>query len=784
MKQSIRNNSFLLVICLLMAACSGTRHLPPSTRGEKLYTGAEIKLVSGEKINNKGMIEDAAQGAIRPFPNKGFFGIRPKLWMNNAAGNEPKTKLEKWLKKHGEPPVLMSSIKSGVTSEIIDAKLFNMGIFKGFTEAKTIEKKRTGKVIYTSHIHKPYVVKELAYDISDDSLSSLVVADKENTLIKPGKNYNLEILMAERERIDVILKNKGYFYFNPDHFLFKADTSHAERTVTFTLTLKDSIPPNAISVFHINNVYVDQNFSLNQRRERTFKDTLMVQDIVFFGKEEKLRIRPRVLTKSIYLRKGEVFSRLNHSITLNRLMSMGNFKLVQVNFAAKKDSLQGLLDVNILMTPMPKRTFRAEIDLVTKSNDFAGPRMNLSLLNRNTFGGAEALNLNMAGSFEAQLGGDKNLYSYSYNPQLELTFPRFMLPFNLKQSKSLYVPKTRLLLSYQFLKRVNYFDMRTFRFAYGYKWKENIRKEHEFNPIDISYTSIVNRSDTFQLILNKNPFLERSYEEQFIAGGSYMFTYNEQMLAGKKIQYYLNLSTELAGNTFALVKRIGGEKVSADNPSKITGSIFSQFAKVSMDGRAYLNFSEKSKLAMRVFAGVGKPFGNSSVLPYSKQFFSGGPNSIRAFQINSIGPGTYDQAAIEKGFLQLGGELKLETNLEYRFTIYKFFKGALFVDAGNVWLLKSNPATMVTPATMGTPEIPAPLGLPFSASTFTNELAVGAGVGIRVDVSFFILRFDLAMPLRKPWQDGNEWVGDEINFGSSKWRGDNLVLNVAIGYPF
>jgi outer membrane protein assembly factor BamA len=404
--------------------------------------------------------------------------------------------------------------------------------------------------------------------------------------------------------------------------------------------------------------------------------------------------------------------------------------------------------------------------------------MNLSLLNRNTFGGSELLNLNLAGSFEAQLGGKGNSFSYSYNPQLELTFPRFIVPFNIKRSSSLYVPKTRLLLSYQYLKRVEFFDMRTFRFVYGFKWKENIRKEHELNPIDISYTSIGNRTDTFQVILKENPFLARSYEEQFIAGGSYSFTYNEQMLRGKKFHFYLNLQSELAGNSFALVKRIGGEKVSSDNPSKIVGSNFSQFAKASMDGRAYLNFGEKAKLAARIFAGVAKPFGNSSVLPYSKQFFSGGPNSIRAFHINSIGPGTYNQEALERGFLQLGGELKLETNLEYRFTIYNFFKGALFVDAGNVWLLKSNPATIASP------EAPPPLGPPFSASTFRKELAVGAGIGIRVDVSFFILRFDLASPLRKPWQSGNEWVADEIDFRSPTWRDDNLVLNVAIGYPF
>jgi outer membrane protein assembly factor BamA len=776
MKPLVKNSLLLFFVSLLMIACSGTRHLP---EGEKLYTGAEIKMKSSESTGIKKKAESAAEAAVRPLPNKSILGMRPKLWMNNMAGPEPKTKLQKWLKKKGEEPVLLSSVKPTVTSEIIDAKLFNLGIFKSYTESKVIEKKNTAKVVYTSHIHRPYTIKSLDYDIADDSISQKVHSIKNKSFIKPGKNYNLEKLKNERIRLDAHLKNEGYFYFNPDYLLFKADTTNADQTVSLTLTLKDSIPENALEIYHINNVYVDQNFYLSQRRERNMQDTVMMRNIVFFGKKENLRIRPRVLSKSIYLRKGEVFSRLNHSITLNRLMSMNNFKLVQVNFADPKDSLPGLLDVNILMTPLPRRTFRAEIDLVSKSNEFMGPRMNVSLLNRNTFRGAEQLNVKMAGSFEAQRAGGKNSISYSYNPQVELTFPRFILPFNLKSSNSLYVPKTHILFDYQYLRRVKYFNMRTFRFAFGYKWKENIRKEHELNPIDISYTSIGNRTDTFVAILNQNPFLKRSYEEMFIPGGSYSFTYNEQMLEAKRIQFYLNLRSELAGNTFALVNKISGNKVSSDNPSKIAGSVFSQYAKLSMDGRAYLNFSRKDKLAMRLFAGVGKPYGNSTLLPYNKQFFSGGPNSIRAFHINSIGPGTYNQQGNAQGFLQLGGELKFETNLEYRFTIYNFFKGALFLDAGNVWLLKSNPGTITVP-----PDTIPPLGGPFKYSNFRNELAVGAGVGIRIDVSFFILRFDLAAPLRKPWQTGNEWVGDEINFGSAQWRRDNLILNVAIGYPF
>jgi hemolysin activation/secretion protein len=312
--------------------------------------------------------------------------------------------------------------------------------------------------------------------------------------------------------------------------------------------------------------------------------------------------------------------------------------------------------------------------------------------------------------------------------------------------------------------------MRTFQFIYGFKWKETIRKEHELNPISISYTSIVNKSPAFNELLASNPFLKKSYEEQFIPGGSYSFTYNEQVDVEKKIQYFFHLVTEASGNSISAVKLISGQRVSSKDPSKIGGSIYSQLAKLSIDSRAYYNFADKNKFALRIFAGIGEAFGNSSVLPYSKQFFSGGPNSIRAFHINSVGPGTYFQNSNVSGFLQLGGDIKLETNAEYRFNIIRFFKGALFMDAGNIWLLKSDPAATSNP---------------FNLSDFHKEVAVGAGFGLRIDLSFFILRFDLATPLRKPWLEENKrWVIKQINFGNPSWRSENLILNVAIGYPF
>jgi len=767
MRRSLLNRYSLIPICLLLTACSGLHLLP---KDAKLYTGAEIKLESTDKINTK-QIKALAEPALRPVPNGSFLGTRFKMWKYLSAGADPKSGLKKMFKRTGEAPVLIGDVKPVVTAAVIDAKLFNNGIFKSYTDYKIVDYKHTAKVIYTSHIHKPYVIKALTYAISDDSLSRLLLKEKDNSLIKPGSDYSLETLKIERDRIDAVLKNKGYFYFNPDYLLFKADTSERDHTVSFRLTLKDSIPTNALTVFRINKVYIDQNYSLQRENPDSIKATTVYQNYIFYGRDSAMNIKPAVIIRSVYLKKNDIYSRQNHNITLNRLMSMGNFKFVQIKFSESDTTAPGYLDVNILMTTMSNHTFRAELDLVSKSNNYTGPRLNLSFLNRNTFSGAELLNLNMAGSFEAQLSGaNKSLFSYNLNPQVALTFPRFITPFNIRRSNSLYIPTTQFSLSYNFLKRVNYFNMATLQFIYGFKWKENIRKEHEFNPVNISFTTITNQSQLFKDLLTANPFLKKSYEEQFIAGGNYAFTYNELTSEGKKIQYYLYATAETAGNMFSLVKAISGKKPSADNPARVAGSVYSQYGKVSVDGRAFLNFQDKSKIALRFFTGVALPYENANVLPYTKQFFSGGPNSLRAFQINSVGPGTFYQDVANRGFLQLGGDIKLEMNGEYRFNIYRFLKGAMFVDAGNVWLEKSNPANT---------------GSPFMFSTFMRQVAVGTGVGLRVDVSFFILRFDLAMPLRKPWlEDNHRWVINQIDFGEPAWRRDNLVLNIAIGYPF
>lgn len=681
-----------------------------------------------------------------------------------SAGENPKGKIRQWMKNKGEAPVLLSDVKPSVTAAIIDAKLFNLGIFNSKTTYEIKEKEHTAKIIYTSHIHQPYQIKDYQIEIADSTLNRIIQSEKKDAVIKEGDVYRLENLQNERNRIDATLKDSGYFYFNPDYLIFEADTTNEE--MTLRLGLKTETPANALSTQRIGRITIDQHYSLDN--VQISQDTTVVGEVVFMSNKNKPVIRPEVILRAVYLKKDELYNRRDHNITLNRLMSMGNFKFVQIKFTDNDST--GLLDVAILLTPLPINTFRAEMELVTKSNNYTGPRMNVSLLNRNTFGGSEQLKLNMAGSFEAQLNAiNKGLFSYTFNPQLELTFPRLLVPFQLKPSHNIYTPQTRFAFAYNYIKRVNYFDMNSLLFSYGYKWKKNARITHELTPINISNTSLSNESDDFKALLLANPYLKKSYDEQFVAGGSYSFTYNDPSTTEKVAQHFIQLRAESAGGLFSLINSIGGNRPSPDHPASILGMVYSQFVRLDADARTYINIGNKDKLAMRFYAGAGKAFGNSASLPYSRQFFSGGPNSVRAFAINSLGPGDYQQQTTG-GFLQTGGDIKIEMNAEYRFDIYSFLKGALFVDAGNVWLQASNPVN---------------LGNPFRLNSFPGEMAVGSGIGLRLDVSFFVLRFDLATPLRKPWlPSADRWVVNEINPFKADWRRENLMLNIAIGYPF
>jgi outer membrane protein assembly factor BamA len=336
------------------------------------------------------------------------------------------------------------------------------------------------------------------------------------------------------------------------------------------------------------------------------------------------------------------------------------------------------------------------------------------------------------------------------------------------------VPKTSIELGSDLLNRLQYYQLLSLDASFGYNWKESISKEHNLNLLSITFAHLTNTTQTFNDLLNANPLLKKSFEEQFIIGQNYSFTYNDQLETDHKNHLYFKGSMNFSGNLLQLAQSLFyNHTATPDAPYEIFGTTYSEYYKFDIDLRNYYNtVDQQVSLASRIIAGIGVPYGNSATIPYVKQFYIGGSNSMRAFPTWGLGPGTYKMpdSVAAKSFLGQGGDIKLEANTEFRFPIVSIVKGALFVDAGNIWLLRDDPNRP---------------GGTFSGKTFIDEIAVGTGFGLRLDLSFFILRCDLAFPLRVPYlPQGKRWVINKIAIGDPSWRSDNLAWNITVGYPY
>jgi outer membrane protein insertion porin family len=766
--------SFLLI---LLTGCNATKYLPA---GEDLYVGSSIKVESNDPIKDKKNIKAELSKLARPKPNERILWMRPKLWIYNITGPNPKKGLKKWLKKKwGEAPVLLSDEHPKENADMMVNRLNSLGYFDSNVKYKISSSKRKATITYTATVSRPYKISKIIFPEMLDDLNTRIKTTEEKSLLKVGDQYNLDRIKAERVRIDYELKNSGYYFFTPDYLLFKADSNSTDKTISLELAVKPDAPAKAKVAYVLNNIYILPSYSLTKDSTRSGKiDTIEYEGYHYLNTDSAFH--PSAIVRSVFLKKGDAYSRKAHNLTITRLMGMGVFKFATITFKDTiKDNL-GLLDVWIKLTQLEKKSLQVQIQTVTKSNNYTGPALTLSYKNRNLSKGAELFIFNIDGSFETQLtGAKKGLNSFELGTSTQLFVPKFITPFKIRNESSQFVPKTKFDLGLRVLQRVEYFNMNSANFAYGYTWKETAQKEYQIDPISINFAKLLKTTAAFEKLLQENTFLRKSFEQQFTLGSKSSFTYNSIIGTEKRNQYYFNATLDLSGNLAYLLQSLlnkrtpeASKEITQDAPYKLFGYEYSQYSRISTDTRYYLTVDKDNKIATRVIAGVGIPYGNSSTMPYIKQFFSGGSNSIRAFLPRTVGPGTYKipDSVSTRVFLDQSGDIKLEGNIEYRFTIISVLKGAIFLDAGNVWLIRKNA------------ELP---GGEFRPASFKKELAVGTGFGLRVDVSFFVLRLDLGIPLRKPYLPENErWVVDDIRFGSYPWRKNNLVLNIAIGYPF
>jgi outer membrane protein assembly factor BamA len=760
MKKSI---VFILSAAVLFTACSTTKHIP---EGDALYMGAKVNLTA-ENITaqQKKVYQADLQGQTRPRPNSRFLGIPFKLLLWNLFYTDStkgfKAKLQQ---KLGQPPVLASTVDLAANTTLLQNYLENKGFFGARVTADSTWKNKKASVTYTANAGAQYKIKSVLFPTDTSKLTMALNEVSKTTLLKTGSPYDLDLVKGERTRIDALLKERGFYYFSPEYILVQVDSTEGDHTVDMRVVVKPETPAEAREVFYINDVTIYSNYSLNSARN----DTIKSQGTVYEGFrviDPIGKFKPKLFGTAMQFQPNDVYNRTDHNRSLNRLMNLNVFKFVKNRFErAPVDSPK--LNVFYYLTPFPEKALRAELGANTKSNNLNGSEISIGFKHRNTFRGGEQMDFRIYGGTEAQFSGSfQGTSTFRVGGEVNFAIPRFVTPIFKFNPKSAFVPRTNIQLGYEALNRRTLYTLNSFRGGFGYLWKQSAVKSHEFYPVSITYVQPLNITTKFDTSRVNNPSLQHITDTQFVLGSTYQYNYNQQAAGIQKTNsFYMNFLADVSGNLAGLLVKGSG----ADG-KRLLNLPFSQYLKFEIDGRYYRRLGVASTWANRIVVGYGLPYGNSRQIPYIKQFFTGGNNSIRAFRSRTVGPGTYKPPLVQGFIPDQTGDLKLELNTELRPRISGPLYGAIFVDAGNIWLQNNDP--LKPGATIG--------------KDFLSELAMGAGVGIRLDITLFVLRLDVAFPIRDPARPaGQRMVLNQINFGDQNWRRQNLIYNLAIGYPF
>ncbi|KAA9333036.1 BamA/TamA family outer membrane protein [Hymenobacter busanensis] len=763
-----------LAALLLLAACSGTRFIPEN---DKLYTGSTVKITSPYPIQKEAELQTELETVITPKPNASILGLRPKLYFWHMGQGKSKGLGHFLAEKYGEAPVLLSQVDTQKVKGLMINRLYNNGYFAGpRVQTKPNAKGRTATIDYTATVQRAYTIKEIHFPERDTLLDRDIRKTQPGSLLKVGEPYNLNTLITERSRIDDQLKQNGYYFFNPDYILYEVDSTEHNQVDVY-LRVKGNIPRRASQSYVLNRVTLNTRYGLTDTTES-------IKPIMYKGyryvPDEKV-FKAKAITGAVFLFPDSLYRRRRQDQTLSRLMSLGTFKFVDIQFRQarqKPDSAgYGFLNASVRMTQLKKKSLRAEVQLVSKTNGFTGPGFTAQFRNRSALRGAEQLLVNVVGSFETRQGtGSSNtgvegttgpvlgLTSFELGANAQLLVPRLItppLPFlDVTLRNSDFQPRTSFGVGYRYVERRQFFQEDFFNLNYGYSWKTKITNEQELRPIDLQYIRLAKTTPEFDKLLESRPFLANSFRQQFIPASSYRYTYNTQVYERRRNQLYFNGGLELAGNLASAINKLTGAARNDSGRYEIIGQEFSQYTKLDLEYRNYYRITQNptsgNKIATRLLIGLGMPYGNSDVMPYLKQYGVGGPNSVRAFAPREVGPGSYKptNSSVSSRFYDQVGDIRLEANVEYRQDLFPYVKGALFMDAGNVWLVNDDKTRP---------------GGQFKPGSFLNELAIGAGAGVRVDIQFLVIRLDVAYPLRVP-------------YGGS--GGGSLVPNLAIGYPF
>lgn len=768
-KKRMKKNS-LLIICTVIAlsilsGCSTTSHLP---EGEVLYKGVKKFNVENQDDGPNGTeAYEEVVGALSMSTNSWFpFG----LWVYNRFERYEKG-IGKWIfKKFAADPVLLSSVNPDTRVKVASNLLHDYGYFNGTVsyQVDTLKNPRKAKLNYFIDMGKPYLIDTLTYEGFSPKIDSLIHKWEYKKLVHSGDNFNVIRLNEERQRLIDLLRDHGYYYARNEFLTFLADTIMRPGYVCLKIIPKSNIPKEALRTYYLGNTSVH----LTGYKGEEPVDSVTHQDFTIHYAGKKPGIRYNVLRKRFIYMKGETYSQTRQNYTQEALARLGAFKYSEFQYTPRsKDS--DTLDIRVnTMFDLPYNS-ELELNVTTKSTKQTGPGAIFNLSRRNFRGMGATLNLELKGSYEWQTsstvdGESSVMNSYEMGAALSLEFPRLVIPWVKDRVDPFRYPsQTNFKIYVEQVNRAKYFKMLSFGGNISYSFQPSRSMKHTVTPLHLSFDHLQHHTAAFDSISTANPMLFRSLNDQFIPSMTYTLTYDNTWKK-KMTRVWWENSITSAGNITSLIYLACGKGLK-DRNKKFIGTPFAQFLKVNSEIRPLFYLSDKQQIALRFTGGVIWAYGNRTIAPYSEQFYVGGANSIRAFTIRSIGPGRFHPAKnASYSYIDETGDIKLEANAEYRFRILSNFlggnlNGAVFMDAGNVWLMRKDEARP---------------GAEFTFKRFFDSVALGTGIGIRYDLSFLILRLDWGIALHVPYDTGKSGYYNIPRFK------DGSGLHFAIGYPF
>lgn len=776
-----------------MSSCSVTKYVPED---QLILRRNKIKLNSDKILNDKGELKDLMNSITVQKPNTYLFGAIPyKVWLYNFRHKKYEKDVENFQieSKTVEAPVILDTAAIALSKKNMAAHLFNAGYFHNEVESEITTKGQRATVNYNINTGSRFVIKEQHFDIPDSTINEIVRSHQENSLLKPGAFYSNTDAGEERNRLVSILKDQGYYDFGAEEITFELDTMLTTMNTsdnlagsiidlllsrtqnTFEIKVKTIIENNLDSTAflksRIGNVVVYMNMTDTMRLGRLFQiaNNPIIQDELQIIYNSDDYIKKDVLNRSIKIRPNSLFSISDYNRTIRLLTDLNVFQYTRVRYVQSKDSLGNpIVHAVILLSPNKKYDFNYNVEVSGGDIYIFGVATNASITNKNLFKAANQLTTTV--SYGLALESDNNrglkLFSQTFGLNTGLTVPRFWL-LNPELFGSNIGTRTIINAGANFMDRSAFFNLRNINSSIIYQLNKNKNLSFNFKPAFVNILNLSNISPEFQTRMDTIPAIKNAYQQTFIQGEGAEVIWSINNVEQRQ-RRYLRLNFEEAGLLLSGISLV--------RPIKN----YAEYVRLDFDARQYFD-RNLSSLIFRFHGGIGMPYGNSTTLPYIKQYFVGGAYSIRGWRPRVLGPGGYRDPDLADGatniFIDQAGDIKLEFNAEYRFTITRLFSnaislnGAVFTDMGNIWLAKEDY------------KLP---NAEFRIQRLYQDVAISSGAGFRIDFGgFLVLRLDYALQMKKPYvADNYGWTIQHMSLGSKEWRKNNATLNIAIGYPF